>query len=505
MNIRNIFLLQLFALSILLPESAISADFESEFNTTVGEQKRTFKIILSKEDFDHVMIGRQTEHSFSGGHDWPSYYEAHIKNDRNTKAYFDTNLNCFIVDSEKGDSLVDIIFKLKNTNLRPKYHTLFPAGVLTPDFIMSALKKSIYSHYAGNDISRVRHNIDDNTSLFYAENGEFKVAGYFERTGDVFKIKTCFPDLSWYYRIDFKHRAEEHIQLSRFLRLYHHKSDPKKNVWEHNGVPEKLTARDCLSKYAPEPRVASSRTKENQAIDLDDFILHEQIVNHLQQSFLATDRKNIDDTLGFFFFEDEKNPTTDEIKMLYRFVRLCFPDFKINAKKSDSNIRKLNLIKLRIAKLADDKEAVFNLFGMKSNSEFGVIREVNIKSALPGSTTITMLQNALYAHTVKEIGKQPFIDDDMTQFIEKIYERFLTWLLESDDLRNKCRRQNIIFEISYVNVTGAIEAGTFSIRLLHSNYSIENYLANNLCFRNLINIDFTPKGLTCKDTLSVLY
>ena len=93
----------------------------------------------------------------------------------------------------------------------------------------------------------------------------------------------------------------------------------------------------------------------------------------------------------------------------------------------------------------------------------------------------------------------------MTQFIEQVYERFLKWLLESDDLRNKCRRQNIIFQISYVNITGAIEAGTFSIRLLHSNDSIENYLANNLCFRNLINIDFTPKGLTCKDTLSVLY
>lgn len=239
------------------------------------------------------------------------------------------------MNSEKGDSLVDIITKLSAKNKRlemiksPHYHTLFSTNILTEAFILKSFQRAFMNHHLKGIKS-----LDFKNNLFYTDYDGYKVAGYFEidkADPNHYHIKTFFPDLSWYYRIRFTHQKEEALRIERFLK-YRPRQDAQAgnsapSFWVQHGIrKEKLWA--FMPETWPRPLAALSMEAGNsQIFTIDEFILQEKIDDLLMEK-LSSDPLRIEDNFQFFF-EDKVSPTNQEVNNLTVLFKFLTHEFNI--------------------------------------------------------------------------------------------------------------------------------------------------------------------------------
>ncbi len=450
MNIKFYFIINLFFLNNIF----FLAATEHKFNISTNGEKREIILTLSDSAWAHITEGKKTDDGFSGGHDWGKYYENHLKHDLKSAAYFDTNSLAYIVESKKGDSLIEIITKLKERKDLPKYHTLFPAGVLTKEFIFKAFKKAYLNHFLKNE----KH-IDFATQLFYIEIDNFKVAGFFKQKGDKYIIKSCFPDLTWYYRIDFKHHRDDPFQLERFLR-YHRDPSPNStnHCWIQHGVARSkaLEIRNSatLLPFWPTPINALSINligKEGQLLNLSDFILQENIDEFLRTKFtLEQNPPHVEDIFEFLF-DEPKNPSIEEINHLVILLKMFMNEFNIKFKKQDTPKRRLTLVKNELSKHYKNDGIFFKNLILDYNNQFSYAKlllnpskiEKGFHFAEQFLINMVTLYKATYFVLPEEESKFPWVS-----ISKKFYTKFQDWLLQGSDFQNELKNQNWIFDLS---------------------------------------------------------
>lgn len=383
-----------------------------------GEE--TFTASLSESAWRHIVEGKKTESSFPGGHDW-SAYKKNLKKD--DTVFFDTVENAYIVSSEKGDSLLEIIEKYGN-NQQAKFHALFPEGVLNKNFVIDAF------------IAAFKDNrIDFNRGLFFGKHQGFSVAGFFERHRNTFKITTLFPDLSWFYRIDFKHHKNDLFEQSRFFKREFVK---RKEIWTCDGVSADYLARmqDInLTKYWP----SAVRTLSTQAaggasmLTGKDFVLENEVKAYLQQKWIAP---NMSIDVISLFFKNPDEPTPEEVALLQNTFKSLFPEY--NRKRALVPAKKtVNAIKLMLggALRSDNWELTETFYddGILSQADksvgtqahnFGeeVLKEllhVNLFSNIVDDASVLNQHRVAGAKTVVKNLTQTLIDD------ENLRKRFL--------------------------------------------------------------------------------
>lgn len=284
-----------------------NADFSTDIN-----------VIITDEAWQHITVGKLDGTNYSGGHDWPAYESAA----KPKNVFFDTFLNVYVVDSPKGDGLVRIMKNLRN-NKSARYHTCFPAGILTREFVTAAFKKAWSLNSQNFSIHGKDSNIDFSSNLFYVEHEQFKVAGHFEALdSNTFVITTCFPDLSWYYRISFKHKKEIPFFLERFLAF-----DAKEDIWVRHGSPEKMP-KGIDRRLWPQPTahisVQLAENGEGQQVTSEIFTAFIEIYEAIYANYLKGDART-EDVLSLFFANPQA-PLAKEIQALGdamgKFIRL---------------------------------------------------------------------------------------------------------------------------------------------------------------------------------------
>ncbi|OPZ23861.1 MAG: hypothetical protein BWZ03_00365 [bacterium ADurb.BinA186] len=246
-------------------------------------------------------------------------------------------MNAFIIPSRgKGMGLVELI-----NNLRDKkpvsYHTLFPPKVLTKQFVLEAFKKAFIS----NKLNQLRNknihdtNLDFKKSLFYVEYEGFKVAGYFipNQSKNEFKIKTCFPDLSWYYRIEFTHRQIDPFSIDRFFTY-----SAEEGYWLQHGTSRKNYSQNDTA-YCPSPRASLSRAlvgNESQMMTPKLWLAMENVSRSLKQEHLKQEALGQTYSVFSFFFDDPTQVTRNELISLSEIIKKLIPAFKLKPKKINS-------------------------------------------------------------------------------------------------------------------------------------------------------------------------
>jgi hypothetical protein len=455
MNVKFYFIINLFLLNNIF----FLAAAEHKFNILTNGEKREIILTLSDSAWEHITEGKKTDDGFSGGHDWGKYYENHLKHDLESAVYFDTNSLAYIVESRKGDSLIEIITKLKERKDLPKYHTLFPAGILTKEFIFKAFKKAYLNHFLKNE----KH-IDFPTQIFYIEIDNFKVAGFFEQEGDKYAIKTCFPDLSWYYRIDFKHHKDDPFQLERFLR-YHRNPSPNCNdhAWVQHGVAREkaLTTQNnhSLSAYWPTPLIALSlnlRGKEGQHLNLSDFILQENLDEFLRTKFTLEQNPPHVEEIFEFLFDEPQNPSIEEINHLVILLDMFINEFNIKFKKQDNPKRRLILVKNELSRRYKNNGIFFKHLKIEDNNQFSYSKVILNHSEVEKGfhfaeqflINMMTLQKASYFVIPEEESKFLWIP-----ISKKFYVKFQDWLLQGGNFQNELKNQNWMFDLSMVKMT----------------------------------------------------
>ncbi|MCA9508282.1 MAG: hypothetical protein KC505_07680 [Myxococcales bacterium] len=425
---------------------SISAFCESISFSLAG---RNYFVSISDQAFKHISLGQRTADGFSGGHSWTYYYETHIKGDPEAKVFFDTNLGAYIVGSSKGDSLIDIIQKLQRRE-RPHYHSLFASEILNQKFILNSFKRAILLQ----EIKNEKH-FDGN--LFYVEHDGFKVAGYFEHTGDHYEIKTFFPDLCWYYRLELG-ASDAHFDISRFLKYVIDPNDSKKGVWVRNGVLESELTQDLKSEGYPTPIAAVSTLTSGKKLTPQLFLSFEQFENFLRAHYLTQNQNEFIEDPFNFMFNDPQNPTEAEYAALLGMLKFSLSqdlqssyNFESKIKKTPKNTKlntKIFILKRNFKEvLKEYNTLVVPLLSPKDIEK--KIRTVNLPSK---NFYHLFMKNllSLYAATLCLESDQNIegIEWDWRSASKRFYDNFVVRLLKgNNELLARLQRENLIFSI----------------------------------------------------------
>lgn len=328
MHTKLVFFYFIFAAQIGFTADTVAQEIKFHKNT----------VSISQSAWDHIVAGTPTESGFSGGHDWPHYEATHLAD--TDAAYFDTLTNAFIVSSKKGDSLPVIIEKFK-TNDIAHFHALFPAEILSKEFIFNAF---IAAH--GNN------GIDHKKKLFFADYEGFKVAGHFQpgKKGE-YQITTAYPDLSWHYRILLKHQRDEHFLLSRFMKREMKKRKP---VWVRHGINRTNLAQEDenTTRYWPSPiKTLSTQLGEMQAeVTPDEFAIEDRVRDYVMTAWLKDHHDPID--VINLFFADVSQPTEEEFKGMMKVLKLTLNTSLLDRKSYSQPLpKRISILRVRLARL----------------------------------------------------------------------------------------------------------------------------------------------------------
>lgn len=444
-------------------------------------------IIVRLDDaaWDHITKGQEGNGSYNGGHDWKYYFPKYIKGKLGSKAYYDRNTKAFIVDSTKGDDLSTIINSLKNGN-SANYHTLFPPNVLTKDFVLNSFKRAFLT----NTLNQIKKgntadtNLNHNQELFYAEHEGFLVAGRFRRCPQdgVYIIKTFYPDLSWYYRIDFKHHAQDPFSLDRFY-SYH----PGTGIWVHHGTAKKeIMNPESIAEYLPgniaRLSLQLSDTGDGQRVTPQQFVVLEQLEKYLKHAPIGGDEtpsKNILD----FFFDDPETPTQLECQNLARLLKYTVPNFQLPVERSST----LESIEQRINTLIGGKRYIHFLHRMV-NKETGIV-DCIVKQTIFKNATVGMNHFAdeiahlmLNYNTASYFKPNDYLDDDwLYELSHKFYRNFRTYFI-TDEGALMMEENDLIFDLRFTSK-------------LHCPYALSFSSVKDITSTSFINQDQTYKML----------
>ncbi len=373
-------------ISVLFCVTGFSADVVHSRKEFFIESKK-HSVFITQERWDHITEGLPSASDFSGGHDW-RFYEAKYLNTDDV-VFFDTFENAYIVSSQKGDSLPIIIEKLKGNDLA-HFHALFPHEMLTPEFVLDAF------------VTAFRNNgLDPTKGLFFADHDGFKVAGFY-RPGSkrgAYRIMTIFPDLSWRYRIEFKHHREDEFPYSRFLK----REAKGKAKWVRHGASgEEMSAQFSeKGKYWPSPikNLSSQRTKVAE-ISSDNFVLEEKLKNFLHDTWIDGQAIDVID----LFFADRNKPRKEEFDGLMAVLRLCLGrDSFLNAGDKRAELgRKISLLKVRLSA------------ALKSNMNFsrvGIVQEQLSQTEIPLGPQYGNLAEELFQQMLNFVGYERSVPD----------------------------------------------------------------------------------------------
>jgi hypothetical protein len=332
----------LITIQFLIQFSGSLNAYEKSFNL----KDKTVTVSISAEDFAHIREGQETDNKHYGLHDMGVYLE---KYPLNGEEFFDKNMNAFIIPSKKGMGLLNIIEELSQRR-KVNYHTLFPAGVLSEEFIFNAFRRAYIADQIGLQVKHKNTNIDYNfgknrkkgnyptirhksnkqSALFFVEYNGFQVAGIFEEIDGVHHIKTCFPDLSWYYRIDFTHRKDEVFSSHRFFAY-----SREEGYWVQHGAPSRPFA-PKEDVHWPRPYTALSRSmtgsSKGQQMTPDLFLKFEQVSRHLHATHLLQEEASTYHVFDFFF-DDPTTPTKEELLNLGLFMKRIIAGTKLTVAK----------------------------------------------------------------------------------------------------------------------------------------------------------------------------
>lgn len=424
--------------------------FAGESSFTFSVENHDITAIITDEAFLHMTEGEIRGTTYAGGHDW-GFYEERVKSSPTANAYFDTTMNAYIVASEKGDGLIEIIDSLR-VSKTPKYHTCFPPKVLTKEFIFASFQKAYEQHHRDLVENRKNRNIDIRHNLFYVEHEDFKIAGHFEKREDnVFAITTCFPDLSWYYRIYFKHHKNDPFLIKRFWQL-----DNKENAWIRHGNAFLDDTED--TKWWPENRIglSASFAKDGQG----QKVTPEHFTSCIKL-FEVIDRGHVEDqkieNLFEFFFTDPKNKTIKEIQEVNLFLQSFVVGYKSRKYKS---IKEITDEIDRVARIRKNISVKFQ------NLDEGGRFSIQKKYTMPHNEFSEAIMYQLLVYNVGSYFKPlDYRSDDATYALaKKVHDNLQKALIHDDIFIRMMKENNLVFDLSH-NV--AASGAHYQISLFH--------------------------------------
>ncbi len=466
----------------------------SKSELVLAQGKQTISVVLTEERKNHIFYGEETPQGFSGGHDWDSYFEKYIKDDPHADVFFDVNLFAYVVKSKKGDSLLEIIAKLKAKTALPHYHSLFPSEFLQKEgIILEAFKKAMLEKIILNKSS-----IDFDNGTFFTDfksdhNKLFKVAGRFRQVGSTFYIETFYPDLSWYYRIDFSHN-DEPFKRSRFIKYI---PFIKKGVlyprWVRNAHNKEMPALNEDNAFLPEPL-------ENIAIFAEDTknfdikseeLIEEEKIDSLLRSILVenTDLSRVDfftlvfsSPVGSIEYEKEFND-------LLAFLRITM-GFKAGLK-----IINLRSLKIAFNKYAQNCSRIY-AFSI-SPKDLILKRNMSYSCGTRNAAPLYALNEAFKFYTMSRVALSIDVGDVprpgeaiaiLERVAERVHDNLLKRLLDSNEYLSKIildmRFYKSVLMRKCVRESGGASESYFALRvLLRKNLSSESYFAEDLQHR----------------------
>lgn len=410
--------------------------FAAEINTECLKISKKANVCITHERFLHIAEGLDENGHFSGGHDYGFYAKKHLKKS-NQSVFFDTLHRIYIASSTKGESLPEIIDNLQNKKAA-SYHTLFPAGVLTKEFILQAFSNAY-------KIKDNQNNINEKEKMFYAKINDFAVTGFFIKKKNNYEIKTVFPDVDWNYRIEFKHNQEKKFALSRFLQWNH-----LEKYWESYGLTKDEKNKFENIEYFPKPIIYFLNSADSSVGKLDggEFLIMSTVRNDILNNYTEKEL----DVLSLFF-NDSNNPLAEEVDLLLSTLKIIMPAFSIKNKK---NI-KLSKIKLDISNFiknnpqyvklirSDDKN-IFYLVDetVGNNPHLHFAEEILLQMLLINACSNFLDTAALAFFTQEEY-------DTIKKAAEKVSKNITEKLVPDEDKQKVLHDKNITFLIRVIN------------------------------------------------------
>lgn len=320
------------------PREIVTGELETTYDgwkkkfTILGNGIRPdidYFVVLSTERWDHISKGNAITNGFSGGHDWAHYSAHHFTQE--DIVYFDYDLRAYVVSSDKGDALPDIIQKYQDRRARlVRLHTLFPPGVLSPSFVLDSFIKAYRN--STNDKTA------DSVATFYTDYQDLKIMGTYSERSGTFHIKTIHPDIDWHYRAEFQGSSETLFPKSRFAQGSFKDGEL---FWRRELYsPDELQESPYFPRNVRNTFITSHG--ESSAISPSQFILQERLHRYLEAKYASSDL-----TLDVIdlFFKDPKNPKVDEyndlIATLRYFLRAEFAE--------EEQVNQRTLIQLKIS------------------------------------------------------------------------------------------------------------------------------------------------------------
>lgn len=320
---------------LLISNNAIASNsvFKS-FEFFDGNIDKTIKIIINDSDWQHINEGKQTDDYFTGGHNYNIFFKKHVKNNPDASVFFDTQMNCYIVSSKKGDNLQTIIENL-NAKKEVKYHSLFPEEILTKEFVFAAFEKAFKEN---NDPSiKESKVVHGKEKLFYTTINGLKICGYFlnnkknKNTRNTYTITSFFPDVYWHYRLDIQEQPT--ISMNRFMEW---------SVIEKKWIGYQNNNLDNKNIY--EPQCGRVIELTNKFYDLNNNNQLVSIGMKIRNKLIADLQNNNSQELDTFqyFFKNPSQPTDEEWKNMAYVVKF-FTNFSCLKHKNKYDISHVKL------------------------------------------------------------------------------------------------------------------------------------------------------------------
>jgi hypothetical protein len=449
------------------------------------DEKLNIKVVLTEASRRHIFEGKKTATGFSGGHDWDFHYDNYIKNDPAADVYFDVNLMAFIVKSSKGDSLVDIIDKLKNKKELPYYHTLFPSSFLkTEKIILNSFKKAFISFMLG----RGAVNLDK--GIFYTENMAakdtpvLKVAGAFSVAYNEhdnifeFKIHTFYPDIDWYYRIDFKHNSENLFFHSRFIKYMPCFINAQiKPLWVQRAHQSERLEKSTL--YTPKPIALEWNASlcKDWALTLSELSMQDRVDSYLRQEHLKNLQLGRNKKLNFFdFFNFQDSLNDEELDQIVELLKFLIKNFNYTHNNNSLGMLKdayskhfsKNKNRLKINTFITENSSVkMSLYLNLHNQDFNKQSNPDMK----------LIMSTVRFHSLLQI----FNDDALKTFfpqqdlrslrkiVTRFYHNFASFLIPDTSLLSQLYSENFILD----TVMFVMDNSNYhtALRLVHISYT----------------------------------
>lgn len=439
---------------LLLSVSIIAGNSQfREFEFFDGNINKTIKIVINDTDWQHINEGEQTSDYYFGGHNYNIFFKKHVKNNPNASVFFDTQMNCYIVSSEKGDGLQTIIKNL-NERKQVKYHSLFPGEILTKELIFNAFEKAFReSNDQSIKESKVLHG---KKKLFYTTINGLKICGYFlnnkknKNTKNTYTITSFFPDVYWHYRLDIQ--EQPFISMARFMEW---STIKQKWIGYENGVL------DDQIRYEPDGKKIILNNQffnlnnSNKLVDIG-MRIRNKIITDLQSNKLT------DVDVFQYFFKDSLMPTEEEWNNMAYLIKF-FTEFKCLKHKNKCDISHVKLFFKKYLSSNDKsmKDVKFNhdnkkyickkeLLGTNIINEKIIVNGLNFAEELVKQ--MLLINNDVYSMINSVEGF--FLtqqDIDKICFTSKYFtDNFLNRLLDND-LLTELKENKLSFEFRLID------------------------------------------------------